>query len=84
MNHFSKKYSIFQETFGFHLENLVPLSLYHEDEIRSSIVKNIKKSSDTCDYYSTHSKIDLYIYSHQENKWVFIPNGIHINVYQLL
>lgn len=67
------KESSFLKKFGFHLENLIPISLYDEKEIKKYHHKKIKISETPFDYYSNESMIDFYIYSHEKDTWQFIP-----------
>jgi hypothetical protein len=69
---------LFLKSFGFRLDDLIPLSLHFENEINESIIKNIKKSNDLKDYYTNYNKIDIYVYSHEDQSWKFIPNGINM------
>ncbi len=72
------KRSLFLKRFGFQLHNLIPISLHLESEINESIFKNIIKSRDFKDYYTNYNKIDLYIYSHEDQSWIFLKDGVQI------
>ncbi len=66
------KRDLFIKKFGFQLDDLLPISLYHDNEIKYSITK----SPDAYDYYTNYNKIDLYIYSYKSDSWSFIANGV--------
>ncbi len=69
---------LFLKKFGFHLDNLIPISLHLESEINQNIIKNIQKSHDSNDYYTNYNKIDLYAYSYQDQSWNFIKDGVQM------
>ena len=72
----NQKAELFRTTFGFYLEKLIPISLYLQSDINGALQKNVKRSSSPHDYYTNESKIDLYIYSHEQNEWKFEIQGL--------